>query len=87
MIVDFGFAAIPAITVVCYLVAEAVKATPLDNKFVPIICGAVGGMLGVLGVGVIAGFPAADPITAGAVGIVSGFAATGVNQVWKQLNG
>lgn len=30
-------------------------------------------------------FPAADPLTAAAVGIVSGLAATGVNQVYKQL--
>ena len=30
-------------------------------------------------------FPATDYITAAAVGIVSGFAATGVNQVFKQM--
>ena len=30
-------------------------------------------------------FPAQDPLTALAVGIVSGLAATGVNQVAKQL--
>lgn len=31
-------------------------------------------------------FPAQDPLTALAVGIVSGLAATGFNQVYKQLN-
>ena len=31
-------------------------------------------------------FPAGDPVTALAVGIVSGFAATGVNQAAKQLS-
>ena len=30
-------------------------------------------------------FPAADPITAAAVGAVSGLAATGINQAVKQL--
>ena len=29
-------------------------------------------------------FPATDPVTAGAVGAVSGLAATGVNQIYKQ---
>lgn len=32
-----------------------------------------------------ADFPATDPVTAVAVGIASGLAATGVNQVIKQL--
>jgi len=30
-------------------------------------------------------FPAGDPLTAAAVGITSGLAATGVDQAWKQL--
>ena len=30
-------------------------------------------------------FPAADPLTAAAVGIVSGLAATGVDQISKQM--
>ena len=34
-----GIAAIPVITVICYGVAEVIKATPLDNKWLPIICG------------------------------------------------
>ena len=46
-------------------------------------------LIGVLGlVGLYLGlpdFPAADPVTALAVGIVSGLAATGANQVFKQL--
>ena len=64
-----------------------VKALPLDNKFIPIICGAVGGALGVIGAFVMPDFPANDLITALAVGIISGFAATGINQVYKQLGG
>jgi hypothetical protein len=33
------------------------------------------------------GYPAKDYLTAIAVGIVSGLAATGINQVYKQLGG
>lgn len=82
---DFGITGIAAITVVCYLAAQGVKATSLDNKWLPVICGALGGVLGVVGMWVMPDFPANDVITAAAVGVVSGFAATGVNQVYKQL--
>ena len=44
---NLGFTAIPAITVICYLVAQVVKATELDNKWLPIICGAAGAVLGI----------------------------------------
>ena len=47
--------------------------------------GAVGGALGVVAMRVMPDFPATDYITAVAVGIVSGLAATGVNQIGKQL--
>ena len=46
----------------------------------------VGGALGALGMGTIPDFPATDYITAVAVGAVSGLAATGVNQMYKQMN-
>lgn len=84
---DFGIASVAAITVLCYLIAQGVKATSLDNKWIPVICGALGGALGVAGMFLMPDFPAEDYITATAVGIVSGFAATGVNQVYKQLKG
>ena len=82
---DFGIASVAAITVICYLVAQAVKATSLDNKWLPIISGTVGGILGVIGLYVMPDFPSNDILTAIAVGIVSGLAATGVNQIYKQL--
>jgi len=82
---DFGFAAFPAIAVICYFVAELIKSTPLDNKWIPTIVGAVGGILGVVGMLTIPEFPANDALSALAVGIVSGLAATGANQVYKQL--
>lgn len=74
-----------AITVICFLVAEGVKATPLDNKWLPIICGTLGGILGVVAMYVIKDFPATDILNAIAIGIVSGLAATGVHQVGHQL--
>jgi putative holin len=69
------------------LAAQAVKATNLDNKWLPVICGVLGGILGVVGLYWIPEYPAQDIITAIAVGIMSGLAATGVNQVYKQLSG
>lgn len=82
---DFGIASVAAITVLCYLAAQGLKATSMDNKWLPAICGALGGAMGVAGMYVMPEFPATDVITAAAVGVVSGFAATGVNQMYKQL--
>lgn len=81
-----GIAAIPVITVICYLIAEAIKATALDNKWLPVICGSLGGILGVVALFVSPTIiPATDVLTAIAIGIVSGFAATGIHQSVKQL--
>jgi len=80
-----GIVAIPVITVICFLAAEAVKVTALDNKWLPIICGGFGGVLGVVAMYVMQEFPANDFLTAIAIGIVSGLAATGAHQVYKQL--
>ena len=82
---DFGIAGVAAITVIAYLIGSAVKATSLDNRWIPSICGTVGGILGILAMRIMPDFPATDYITAIAVGIVSGLAATGVNQIGKQL--
>ncbi len=81
----FGIATIPSIIIICYLAAMAVKATRLDNKYIPVICGILGGILGVLAMFLVPDYPASDYLTAIAVGIVSGLAATGVNQIFKQL--
>ena len=84
---DFmGITGVAGIVVICYLVGLIVKATPYDNnKLIPIVCGAAGGALGVAGMFLMPDFPVADPITAVAVGIVSGLAATGADQIAKQL--
>lgn len=82
---DFGIASVAGITVICYLLGQIVKATGLPGKWIPCIVGVFGGLLGIAGLYVMADFPAAEPITAVAVGIVSGLASTGVHQVVKQL--
>ena len=80
-----GIVAIPVITVIVFLIGEAVKLTPLDEKWIPVICGASGGILGVVAKYVMPDFPATDVLTAIAIGIVSGLAATGAHQIYKQL--
>lgn len=83
---NFGIASVGAITVICYLIGEGVKVTVIEDKFIPVICGVVGAILGVVAFYIhMPDFPATDILTAIAVGIVSGFAATGINQVYKQL--
>jgi hypothetical protein len=82
------FASVTAITIICYLIGIACKATALDNKWIPVICGLCGAIIGALAFfNGMPNFPAHDVITAVAVGIVSGLAATGVNQITKQLGG
>lgn len=81
-----GITGVAGIVVICYLVGLIVKATPYaNNKIIPIVCGVAGGALGVAGMFLMPDFPASDPITAVAVGIVSGLAATGADQIIKQV--
>jgi len=84
-IADLGIVAVPVITVIVFLVAEAVKAFGLDTRWVPVICGFAGAALGVAAMFLMSEFPAKDYLTAAAVGIVSGLAATGAHQVYVQL--
>ncbi len=81
-----GIAGVAAITVIAWLIGEAAKLSPLDNKWIPVICGVCGGILGVVGMYTMPEFPAGDVMTAAAVGIVSGLAATGADQIGKQFS-
>ncbi len=84
---DFGIASVAAITVLAYVVGAICKASALDDKWIPVICGVVGVILGIVALYTgVQDFPAADPLTAAAVGAVSGLAATGVNQMGKQFS-
>ena len=86
---DLGFIAFPAIVVLCYLIGATLKAINNEtlDKFIPMICGFVGGILGVVVFKTIPGYiPAENWLMALAIGIVSGFASTGINQVYKQFS-
>ena len=80
-----GIKAIPIITIIAFLVAEAIKLTPLDERWLPVVCGVIGGALGVLALKVMPSFPQTDVLTAIAIGIVSGLGATGAHQIYKQI--
>lgn len=74
-----------AIVAICYVVGMACKAAQkIPDEWIPVIMAVVGGILGAVGMNIMPDFPAADYINAVAVGAVSGLAATGVNQVYKQ---
>lgn len=84
---DFGIATVAAVTALVYIIGLSVKATMLDNKWIPVICGISGMILGIVAMMLrVPDFPASDPLTAAAVGGVSGLAATGIDQIAKQLN-
>lgn len=87
---NFGIVTVPVIVVLCLLIGRAWKTSArLDDKWIPCICGLSGLILGVLifltdGVWRVEWFGIGDPWMAAAVGVVSGFSATGVHQAFKQ---
>lgn len=84
---DFGIAGVAAITAICYLGGMTCKASAkVKDEAIPVVCGAIGGALGVAGMYLMPDFPAHDLINAAAIGIVSGLAATGAHQVVKQAS-
>lgn len=83
---DFGITSVVGITVITYLVGMGWKASDaLNDKYIPVVCGVIGAVLGVIAMMTMPDFPAKDVINAVAIGIVSGLASTGANQVGKQL--
>lgn len=74
-----------AIVVITYLIGLGAKnISTIKDKVIPVIVGVCGGILGIVGMFVMPDFPAHDILNSVAIGIVSGLASTGVNQVWKQ---
>ncbi len=76
---------VPVITVICCLIGRIAKALPVPDRWIPCIVGAAGGLLGLAGLLTMPEFPVGDPLSALAVGIVSGLASTGAHQLKKQL--
>ena len=74
-----------AIVVIAYLFGIGFKLLPfIPDEAIPVLVGVVGGVLGVAGMYLIKDFPANDVLNAIAVGIVSGLASTGLDQIKKQ---
>lgn len=81
-----GITGVAAITVICYLIGIVLKAwDAFDDRKIPALMGIFGAILGIVAYYVAPNIiPATDIITAIAIGIVSGFGATGINQIYKQ---
>ena len=83
----FGIANVVVITVLVYIIGLGIRATSLDNKWIPVLSGVAGVLLGIAAFYTgMPDFPAQDVLTAAAVGGASGLAATGADQVFKQLH-
>lgn len=83
-----GIVSVAAITIICYLIGAVLKAwDKFDDRKIPVIMGIAGAVLGIVAFFTAPSIvPATDYITAIAIGIVSGFAATGINQLMKQAS-
>lgn len=81
-----GITGVAAIAVICYLVGMGLKAwDTFDDRKIPVIMGVIGGVLGIVAYFLTPQLlPVDDILSSIAVGIVSGFTATGVNQIYKQ---
>lgn len=78
-------ATVVPIVIICYLVGIGCKVSKkVSDKAIPVIVGIVGGIVAIPAMYVMPNFPAEDVITAVSVGIMSGLASTGVNQIYKQ---
>ena len=86
---NLDFITVPAIIAIVYLIALIIKSMSTDEKIdrmIPAICGVSGLILGLLIFFTIPGFmPVTNWAEAAATGIASGLAATGINQIYKQL--
>lgn len=81
---------IPVITILSYIVGEFVKLVVLRKKkrykYIPLIVGMVGGLIGLSMMYVSPELISTkNPYSATAIGIVSGLASTGTNELVKQI--
>lgn len=86
---NLDFITIPAIIVIVYGIAAVIKSMSTSEKLdrmIPAICGIIGLAIGLLIFFTIPGWmPVSNWAEAAAAGIASGWAATGINQIYKQL--
>ena len=82
---------IPVITILCYFLGQFFKLVILRKKkrykYIPIIVGGIGGILGLLIYYISPEllFNTTNPFVAMAIGIVSGLASTGGNEIVKKI--
>lgn len=83
-----GIVSVAAITIICYLIGEVLKAwDKFDDRKIPVIMGCLGAVLGLVAFFTAPSIiPTDNYIVAIAIGIVSGFAATGIDQIMKQAS-
>ncbi len=82
----FNYAVIPIITVICYVVISAIKATAVEKKWYPLISCGIGVAIAVAMFYIVPEFIGAQSLSVAIVsGAASGLAATGTNQIFKQL--
>lgn len=83
------YVTIPVIVIICYLIGEIFKIfffkKKRQYKFIPVVVGICGGILGFIIYLIYPEYIARHPLEAIAIGIISGLASTGSNQLWKQL--
>ena len=85
---DLTFLVFVPLAGVIYLIGAALKAIGNEtlDRFIPVICGFCGGILGIVVFKTIPGYlPADNWLLALYVGIGSGLAAVGLNQIYKQF--
>ena len=86
----FEFVAVPVIVTIVYTLISLLKKETKGNEKVlsklPVIAAVIGAILGVIGFYAVPTIiPAENVFTALLIGIGSGLAATGTNQIFKQL--
>ena len=85
---DIGIATVSSIVVICFVIGAGIKASKkvTNNNIIPYVVAIVGGSLGAVGYFCkVPDFPANDALTAIAVGMASGLAATGIKEISKTI--
>lgn len=81
-----NYTTIPVIVVICYIAITAIKSTKIESKWYPLISCGIGMLVGVAMHYIVPEFIGATSLIVAVIsGGVSGLAATGSNQVLKQL--
>lgn len=82
------FPTIGAIAVICFVIGQALKTTPIATKYIPVIVAVLGGILGVVGaITGVSELQDMDIFSAIATGVCSGLVASGAYSLTKNVSG